>query len=326
MKVRFFTPVVHVKNLEQALQNVDICRAAEVDGIFLINHGIPARKLITIAHKVRELHPKMWIGINLLGTDDFSESPVILPELPRIQGYWMDNPGLVEGSQTQTMTDYVVAMVREYQPGALLFGGVAFKYQPQPKDLAEMSKLAAKHIDVITTTGDATGVAASATKIRQMRQAIGSHPLAIASGIDLTNVRFTLPYNNWFMAATKISIDEFHLDPALVKQMRDIIAAANFCPDCGAEPGAPHNDGCDVERCGDCGKQRMGCDCPNPEPVKWTGDWPGFAEAIKFNFWAKWTSTGWTPCDVSDPVAVPDLNRLATHTVWNKVTRQRELR
>lgn len=54
------------------------------------------------------------------------------------------------------------------------------------------------------------------------------------------------------------------------------------CPDCNAEPGQPHTGSCDVERCSVCGDQRFSCDgCIGHDKnfARWTGIWPGKAEA-----------------------------------------------
>lgn len=37
------------------------------------------------------------------------------------------------------------------------------------------------------------------------------------------------------------------------------------CHDCGAEPGAVHHPGCDMEECPNCGGQYFICDCDTDE-------------------------------------------------------------
>lgn len=53
------------------------------------------------------------------------------------------------------------------------------------------------------------------------------------------------------------------------------------CHDCGAQPGQMHMRGCDTEHCSVCGGQRIQCSCKGHDPAfaRWTGFWPGRAEA-----------------------------------------------
>lgn len=91
------------------------------------------------------------------------------------------------------------------------------------------------------------------------------------------------------------------------------------CLDCGVRPGEQHLDGCDIERCPECGGQMLMCDCELTVPrLPWRGEWPGKAECREFGWYAKHTPIGWTPCDKDDPEACEDLNRLAIDAVWDK--------
>ncbi|HCY77730.1 MAG TPA: hypothetical protein DHV28_17600 [Ignavibacteriales bacterium] len=60
-----------------------------------------------------------------------------------------------------------------------------------------------------------------------------------------------------------------------------MLPGLKICHDCGAKPGEIHKENCDVERCSVCGGQRLTCDCEghDKEFARWTGLWPGEAEA-----------------------------------------------
>ncbi len=71
----------------------------------------------------------------------------------------------------------------------LYFGGVAFKYQRPVEDLTSAARIAARYMDVVTTSGPGTGIAAARDKIVAMKEAVGDLPLAadcflVATGIS----------------------------------------------------------------------------------------------------------------------------------------------
>lgn len=127
------------------------------------------------------------------------------------------------------------------------------------------------------------------------------------------------------------------------------------CPDCAAELGQAHEDGCDVARCLWSGDQRLGCSgMTDWEPCEcedeldeddvedvlyawqlhhcgqtlhdcgtelWDGVWPGTGDAVNLGVYSETFSHA--PCGPEHPKATPDLNAVCWLTTWDRATQRR---
>jgi uncharacterized protein len=209
-------PVIHVDSLEQGHRNTQIARDAGSDGVFLINHGMADEALLAIHDAVADAHPGWWVGVNCLG---LSPEQVFGAVSPTVGGVWVDNAGIEEGQEDQPYAERVSAVRHSRAPGCLYFGGVAFKYQRHVDDLEAACQVAARYLDVVTTSGPGTGHAAEVEKIRRMKQALSDTPLAIASGITPENVSDYQPHADSFLVATGISRSFTELDAMRVRSL-----------------------------------------------------------------------------------------------------------
>ena len=87
----------------------------------------------------------------------------------------------------------------------MLFTGLAFKYQPQPKDIELACKESILTSDVSTTSGPGTGKAAAINKILELRSHLGEHPMAIASGVSVDNIENYKGIVDYLLVASSIT-------------------------------------------------------------------------------------------------------------------------
>jgi predicted TIM-barrel enzyme len=216
-------PVIHVKTWDQTVENATLARNCGADGIWLISHGDVSDATVLEWHD-KLIAEMRWskIGINLLSfTAEQAIEMVCRPGM-HTMGVWADNAGVYDDDvSVAEAVNEKRGLLGDDEFGSLYFGGVAFKYQRPVVDLELVASLAAKYVDVITTSGSGTGSAAAVEKIAVMREAAPDTPIAIASGITPTNVKEYLPYANAFLVSTGIAKegDFFNIDPDKLKAL-----------------------------------------------------------------------------------------------------------
>lgn len=203
-------PVIHAESLGQALDNVNIAYDAKADGVFIINHGISANQLFAIHEALTVFFPKEFpIGMNCLDLTPVELISEIDNSVPMI---WTDSALIVEGAEEQKEAQAVKEAIERRNWSGQYLGGVAFKYQMPVEDLEGVTKAAADYVDVICTSGPATGLSAPLEKIKRMKSVIPSKSLAIASGITVENVLDYMDFVDIFLVATGISRNFSNLD------------------------------------------------------------------------------------------------------------------
>lgn len=201
-------PVIHVLDTERTLRNIKEVVGAGAAGCFLINHDFSPGEFIPIIRDVRELCPSLWIGVNFLGVTGRYAFPMLASlehDGYRVDAYWADDARIDEfGVNTDAKEIDHVRKLSDWQ--GLFFGGTCFKKQREvaPEKYGDAAREACAFMDVVTTSGVATGQEADLGKIKTFRAAIGDTPLALASGVTPENAEAYADVD-CFMVATGIN-------------------------------------------------------------------------------------------------------------------------
>jgi hypothetical protein len=221
------TPVIHVIDQAQAARNVAMAIGEGAQGVFLINHDFGVEPFLPIIRETRETFPTLWLGVNFLavtGKDAFPTLGRLEAEGCMIDAYWADDARIDErrAAGDQEEAEAISATRKEAGWNGLYFGGTAFKKQREvvPEDYGRAAAIAAEHMDVVTTSGVATGHEAETSKIATFRSAIGDRPLALASGVTPDNAHLYGEVD-CFLVATGINLagDFYNIDPERLRRL-----------------------------------------------------------------------------------------------------------
>lgn len=215
-------PVIHVLDVEQTGRNLRVAIGAGAPGVLLINHDITVEAFLPIIRSARARFPSAWIGVNFLAVTGKEAFP-ILGALQRdgvaVDAYWADDACLDELEPADRQADAAEIRKAREQSGwqGLYMGGTCFKKQREvaPEHYEVSARIATSWMDVVTTSGVATGHAPELDKIETFRRGVGEAALAVASGITPENASFFAPLVDCFIVGTGISYEgDFHnLDP-----------------------------------------------------------------------------------------------------------------
>ena len=221
------TPVIHVLDNAQVEANIAIAIGEGAQGVFLINHDFSVERFLPIIRTARETFPHLWLGVNFLavtGKDAFPTLGRLAADGCVVDAYWADDACIDEHRARDDQEDALaIAEARERSGwNGLYFGGTAFKKQREvaAEDYGRSAAIAADHMDVVTTSGIATGHEAETSKISTFRSAIGDRPLALASGITPENAH-VYDEVDCFLVATGINVegDFYNIDPRRLRRL-----------------------------------------------------------------------------------------------------------
>lgn len=221
------TPVIHVIDEAQVVRNIEIAIGEGTQGVFLINHDFGVEPFLPIIRSVRETFPYLWHGVNFLavtGRDAFPTLGRLEAEGCPVDAYWADDARIEErrADDDQVEAEAITEARLQSEWSGLYFGGTAFKKQREvlPENYGRAAEIAAGQMDVVTTSGVATGQEAETSKIGVFRAAIGDRPLALASGVTPENAHL---YDevDCFLVATGINVagDFYTIDPHRLKRL-----------------------------------------------------------------------------------------------------------
>ncbi len=221
-------PVIHVIDIVQTHRNVRTAIEEGASGVFLINHDFEVDCLLPIIRSTRESFPSLWLGVNFLavtGNDAFPILGSLEQDGISVDAYWADDARIDESSGSEDQFEaHQILKTREVSGwSGMYFGGVAFKKQREvaPQEFYVAARIATDFVDVVTTSGKATGKQTPAEKVEAFRSGLGDNALCIASGATPENISLYRDHVDAILVATGINRDGdfYNIDPLKLRRL-----------------------------------------------------------------------------------------------------------
>lgn len=212
-------PVIHYLDDAQALRNARIAYEAGCEGIFLIHMEGRNELLWTAGAQMKQNWPAWLVGINHLGIA--AHTAIEANIAAGFDMTWTDEQ-ITHSAAPIEQAETALAAVGKARHD--VFVGVAFKHQQAEPDPGKAARKALEYGFIPTTSGPATGIAATQEAIDDLRDAIGPDaPFAIASGITPANIRLFAPQLTHVLVATGISSSFYEFDAEKLGRLMKVI-------------------------------------------------------------------------------------------------------
>jgi predicted TIM-barrel enzyme len=172
--------------LNIAKQELELYRTGGINGVIAENYFCTPRQAEMILDYVAKNHGNLVYGVNLLDNDElnFKLARDYACDFMQIDSVC----GHVRPEDDAALEEFLHKN-REIT-GALLIGGVRFKYQPylSGRSMEEDLRLGMERCDAVAVTGDYTGQETDFAKIQAFRNIIGNFSLVVAAGTTPENL------------------------------------------------------------------------------------------------------------------------------------------
>ena len=194
----------------------------KINGLWLMTTNTEIEVIERIIKWVRETYQTLWIGVNLIGENIFKVFKFIKNNNP--DGIWVDK-SYIKKNCNFDIPNLILDQFDKLKWNGLYFGGVMFKYQNNDNTDIETLKEVHKYIDVLTTSGDGTGISIEIDKLNYIYNNTKENILmAIASGVNSSNIKFISDKCNIFIVRTFIVNEK---NDIILEKLDDLINALN---------------------------------------------------------------------------------------------------